>query len=179
MISLDTLEIRPILPEDAWSICNFAVANEHRMRVYFPLTLEQNLTPDLSKRFTTIKYKEFKDDEEYLFVVKEKGKSQLIALIYIKELDWEKQQGEFAYCIDYSWKGKGLMSKLVGALSNYAFSDLNLKVLQIIVHKDNVSSVSVAERCNFTWQRTLKDAYTPPGGQPLDMELYELYKELE
>ncbi len=176
MIRLDRLDIRPIEIKDAWSICNFAVANEHRMKRYFPITLEQNLTPDLSKRFAEIKSKEFANDKEYLFIVKPTDDKSVIALVYIKELDWDKKQGEFAYCVDYNWEGKGITTEIVRVLSDHAFKELGLEVLQIIVHKENTGSVRVAEKCNFTWQRTLKKEYTPPGESPLDMELYELYK---
>jgi ribosomal-protein-alanine N-acetyltransferase len=176
MITVGSFVISKISKEDYWALCNFAVANEHRMKAYFPLTLEQNLTPDLSKRFAEVKAKEFDNNEEYLFTLKQKESSQIAALVYIKELDWEKGQGEFAYCIDYNWEGKGVTTQIVKELSHYAFQNLDLKVLQIIVHKDNLGSVRVAEKCHFTWQRTLKNEYTPPGGQPLDMELYELYK---
>lgn len=175
MISLEKIDIRPVAVKDAWKICDFAIANEHRMKRYFPITLEQNLTPDLSKRFVALKIKQFEKNEEYLFVITPKEKSQVIGLVYIKELDWTKKQGEFAYCIDYNWEGRGIASLIVKELSDYAFRALGLDVLQIIVHKDNTASVRVAEKCHFTWQKTLKKEYTPPGELPLDMELYELY----
>ena len=176
MISLDQINIQPIDLKDAWNVCNFAVANDYRMKQYFPITLEQNLTPDLSNRFTMLKSKEFANNEEYLFTAKPKNGKSIVALVYIKELDWDKKQGEFAYCVDYNWEGKGITTEIVKVLSDHAFQKLGLEVLQIIVHKENTGSVRVAEKCNFTWQRTLKNEYTPPGEAPLDMELYELYK---
>ena len=51
MIDLDTFYIEPIKINDAWKLCNFVVANEDRLKRYFPDTLEQNSTPDLSKYF--------------------------------------------------------------------------------------------------------------------------------
>jgi ribosomal-protein-alanine N-acetyltransferase len=101
---------------------------------------------------------------------------ELAGLIYIKELDWDKKQGEFAYCIGYTFEGQSLISKAVNALSTYAFNDLGLETLQIISNKDNLGSVKVAVNNNFEWQKTLINEFTPAGEQPLDMELYELYK---
>lgn len=176
MIDLDTIHIQPIHEKDAWSLCNFAVSNEHRMKRFFPITLEQNLTPDLSKRFVSIKVKEFAHNEEYLFTVKPKEGSAIIALVYIKELDWSAKQGELAYCVDYNSEGQGITTKVVKALSQYAFDKLHLERLQITVHKGNIGSVRVAEKCQFIWQRTLEKEFAPPGEPPLDMELYELYK---
>lgn len=176
MIVLGDIRIQPIHEGDAWNLCNFAVANEHRMKRFFPITLEQNLTPDLSKRFVATKVKEFTNNEEYLFTVKSENQHSIMALVYIKELDWSIKQGELAYCIDYNAEGKGITTQVVQALCAYAFDKLNLERLQITVHKDNIASIRVAEKSNFTWQRTLEKEYAPPGELPLDMELYELYK---
>jgi ribosomal-protein-alanine N-acetyltransferase len=172
----EQFEIHRIQPEDYWNICNMIVANEDRLQMYFPSTKAANLTPDLSKRFAQVKSKQFDENEEYLFTLKPLDSRKIIGLIYIKELNWSTKQGEFAYCIDYNYEGKGITTIVVNALSNYAFESLGLIALQIITHKTNVSSVKVAEKCNFTWIKTLKQSFTPPGKEPLDMELYERYK---
>ncbi len=178
-LSLGSYHITPIQLKDGWNICNFAVANEDRLKTYFPKTLEQNLTPDLSNNFVAKKVKQFKAKDEFLFTLKENESHKLVGLVYIKEIDWTKKQGEFAYAIDYSIEGKGLITEAVKKLSDYAFEVLGLKTLQIISHKSNMSSVKVAKKNNFTWIKTLQNEFTPPGGKPQNMELYELYKEIE
>jgi len=177
-LNFNTYSIQPITLDDAWSICDFVTANENRLKRYFPITLRENLTPDLSKIFAENKVKEYHNKEEFLFTIKEKPK-QIIGLIYLKKLDWNKKQGEFAYCIDYKFEGKGITTKSIKLLSDYAFENLALKTLQIIVHKTNLPSIKIAENCNYTWIKTLKKEHTPPGENPLDMELFELYKEIE
>ena len=171
--------IIPIHPKDGWNICNFAVANEDRLKRYFPKTLEQNLTPDLSIIFVEKKVRQFEAKEEFLFTLRENESNKLVGLVYIKEVDWTTKQGEFAYCIDYTVEGKGLITETVKQLSDYAFDTLGLETLQIISHKNNIGSIKVAENNNFTWIKTLKNEFTPPGENPLNMELYELYKEIE
>ena len=178
-LNLDLYYIEPVKTQEAWNLCDFIVANEDRLKRYFPKTLEQNLTPDLSKRFAKLKVKQFNLKEEFLFVIKEKESNTMAELVYIKELDWIKKQGEFAYCIGYQFEGKGLTSKSVKVLSKHAFKDLNLETLQIIAHKDNITSVKVAENSNFIWKKTLKNEFTPTGEKAIDMELYELYNEIE
>lgn len=71
------------------------------------------------------------------------------------------------------------MTEAIQQLSEYAFKNLGIETLQIIVHKSNIGSVKVADNCNFTYIKTLKSEHTPPGEAPLNMELYELYKEIE
>ncbi|MGC1205439.1 MAG: GNAT family protein [Flavobacteriaceae bacterium] len=178
-LSFGSYHITPIQPKDGWNICNFAVANEDRLKRYFPKTLEQNLTPDLSNIFVSKKVKQFEVKEEFLFTLREKKSDKLVGLFYIKEVDWTKKQGEFAYAIDYNIEGKGITTGTIKKLSDYAFENLGLETLQIIVHKSNVGSLKVAENNNFTWIQTLNSEFTPPEGRPLNMELYELYKVIE
>ncbi|MDO5969155.1 GNAT family N-acetyltransferase [Flavivirga aquimarina] len=179
MLSFKGYNINPIQLKDAWSLCDFVAANEDHIKRYFPKTLEQNLTPDLSKFFVEKKVKQFALKEVFLFTIKEDESGELVGLVYIKELDWDKKQGEFAYCIGYPFEGKRIMTKAINTLSEYAFIHLGLETLQIIVYKDNIASVTVAENCNFTWIKTLKNEYAPLGENFLQMELYELYKEIE
>lgn len=168
--------IDPIHEKYAWRLCDFCTINDERLKRYFPKTLEQNLTPDLSKYFVERKVKQFQEKEEFLFVLKEKENHTLIGIIYVKELDWEKKQAELAYAIGYQVAGKGYMTETVKAISKWAFEALQLNTLQIIVHQANTASIRVAEKCGYTWQKVLKAEHTPPGEPPLDMELYELYK---
>ncbi len=172
----DGFEITPIHEGDAWKICDLCVANSDRFKRYFPKTLEQNLNPTLSQLFVDTNVKHFQNKAVFLFTLKHSETRELAGLIYIKELDWDKKQGELAYCIGYTFEGQGLISKAVNTLSTYAFSDLGLETLQIISNKDNLGSVKVATNNNFEWQKTLKNEFTPTGEDPLDMELYELYK---
>lgn len=176
MIILDNITISPIHQKDAWSICDLMVANEDRFKHYFPGTLAQNLNPTLSNRFVDQKINAFANKEEYVFTLKENASKELIGLVYIKELDWDKKQGEFAYCIGYNSEGKGYTSTAIKTLSKHAFENLGLEILQIIAHKDNIPSIKVAEKCNYEWVKTLANEFKPIGRDPLDMELYELYK---
>ena len=172
----DGFEINAIHEGDVWKICDLMIANSDRFKRYFPKTLEQNLNPTLSQLFVEKKVKAFVNKEEFLFTLKHTESREMVGLFYIKEVDLKKKQGEFAYCIGYAFEGQGLTSKSIKALSSYAFETIGLETLQIISHKDNIPSLKVAIKNNFKWQKTIENGFTPIGEQPLDMELYELYK---
>ena len=176
---LDTCYIEPIQTGDAVNIFNFAISNAQRLKRYFPVTLKENRTLELSKIFAIRKVKEFQSQEEFLYTLKENGTSRLIGLLYLKSLDWIKKHGELAYCIDQPFEGKGITTNAVKCISEHAFNELGLKTIKIIVHISNLASIMVAKKCNFTWIKTLKNEHTPPGERALDMELYELYNALE
>jgi ribosomal-protein-alanine N-acetyltransferase len=175
LFEFDTYYIDTIHEKYTWRICDFCAINEERLKRFFSKTLEENLTPDLSKYFVERKIKAFENKAEFLFVMKEKENHTVTGLIYLKALDWQKKQGELAYVIGYQVEGKGYMTEIVNAISNWAFEVLHLKTLQIISHKSNIGSVRVAEKCGFIWQKILLAEHTPPGENPLDMELYERY----
>ncbi|PCJ97606.1 MAG: GNAT family N-acetyltransferase [Flavobacteriaceae bacterium] len=172
----ETFDIALIHDKDAWAVCDLVIANEDRFKRYFPITLAENLTPTLSKNFCVKKVKQFLNKEEYLFTIKEKETHALVGLVYIKNLDWNIRQGEFGYCIGYPFKGKGVITKAIKVLSEYAFKKLGLESLQIIVHKTNIASIKVAEDNSFLWMKTLEKGFTPPNEEALDMELYVLSK---
>jgi ribosomal-protein-alanine N-acetyltransferase len=174
MITTDAFYIEPLLIEDAANIHHLMVSNTSTFKTYLPQTLAQNTTLEASQKFVVSKVEKHLSKDEFLFTLKENESNIVAGLIYIKELDWIEKQGEFAYCIDSKFEGKKWMTKAIMVLTNYALNDLGLKTLQIIVHKNNIASSKVAKKCNFIWQKTLKNEFTPPGGIPLDMELYEL-----
>ena len=166
--------IEPIDEKYVWRICDLMVANADRFKRYFPQTLAQNLNPELSQLFVNKKVKQFERKEELLFILKDKKSKKIFGLIYIKELNWKTKEAELAYCVGYTHEGKGITTEAVRSLSSYAFNNLSLSTLRIIVHKSNLSSIRVAEKCGYLWKLTLKNEHTPPGEAPLDMELYEL-----
>lgn len=172
MIYCDTIHIDWIKPEDAQGVSQLMDNNAGVFKAYFPLTLAANRNEEDSRVFIANICEDIKAKKQFLFTLKKEYK--LIGLVYIKELDWGKKEGEFAYCMDPNFGGKGLMTLAVKKIAQYAFANYDLKVLKIIVHHTNIPSVKVAVHNGFQFIKTLKKEYTPPGGTALDMELYEL-----
>lgn len=176
MIYLDSFYIDFLNSEDAKNLSEMMTSNTNRFKRYFPVTLSKNLCFEASQNYIIEKNKELQNKSEFTFAIKESNSSKISGIIIIKEINWEIKQGEFAYCIDSKYENKGWMSKAIKAISQYAFENIGIEKLQIIVHKDNIGSSKVAQKCDFIWQKTLLNEYTPPNELPLDMELYELIK---
>lgn len=169
-----TIDVSLLRPTDAWKLCDFMVTNETRLKKYLPLTLNRNLNPTLSQIFVADKLKLIEREEEFLYTLKLKSSRQLIGLIYLKNIDRNKGQGEFAYAIDYRYQGQGIIPSAVYYLMAQLHSLLGLQHYQIIANKDNPASIRVAEKCGFKWTKTLEREFEPPGKPAKDMELYEL-----
>ncbi|WP_350284212.1 GNAT family protein [uncultured Croceitalea sp.] len=174
-LKFDNYSIAPIHHKDAWRLCDFVVSNAERLKDFFPKTLKANLTPTLAELFVNQKVKEFQNNDEYLFTVKENTNRTIIGLVFLKELDKAPQQGEFAYCISYRYQGKGLSTTCIAKLTDWAFQKVRLNTLQIIVHKKNLASIRVAEKNGFVFKKTLEKEHQLYKGDWVNMELYERY----
>jgi ribosomal-protein-alanine N-acetyltransferase len=176
MIITENFIIDKLKPTDANQLHLFMIDNTERFRKFFPLTLSSNATVEKSIEYIEIKEKEIQLKVNFTFAIREIDTQKIIGLIIIKKIDWTTRVGELAYCIGNNFEGKGLVTKAVKVISNFAYNELDLKTLQIIAHKTNLASVKVAQNSSFIWKRTLKDEFTPTDELPLDMELYELKK---
>ena len=175
--STEDFYIERLKPLDALHLNKLLVSNNERLKRYLPKTLAANRTLESTKLYIENKVKSMNSNEEFVFTIKDKINKNIAGLIIVKSLDWNKKQGEFAYCIGQKFEGKGWMSEAIIATSNFAFDNLGLKTLQIIANKNNYSSVKVAKNAGFKWKETLKEEFTPVNEKPLDMELYELHNE--
>lgn len=177
MIDTKNFVVNELQPIDAANLFDLMSTNSERFRRYFPKTLGQNLSESDSKDFIKRKQKENADRSEFTWGIRDASNNNVVGLLILKELHWNKGVGEFAYCIEEAYEGRGWITQIVRESSRYAFEILKLKRLQIIAHLTNEGSVRVAEKCGFKWQKVLKASHTPPGESPMDMELYELYYE--
>lgn len=162
---------------DSHQLHQFMVENNERFQRYFPRTLSGNETLEKTTAYIAIKNKEITEKSNFTLAIRNKENQHVVGLIILKNIDWDKKQGELAYCIDGAHEGKGLTSFAVKEITRFAFAELGLKTLQIIIYKTNFGSVKVAENNGFIWQRTLPSEFTPTNEAPLDMELYELTNE--
>lgn len=171
----DNYSIAPIHIKDSWRLCDFMVSNAERFKQDFPGTLKQNLTPTLSEYFVKDKVKAFVNKNEFLFTLKENTNRTIIGLVYIKELQKVNGQGELAYCIGYQYEGKGLTTKSISILKEWAFNTLNLDTLQIFAHNTNIGSIRIAEKNGFVFKTMLQKIHTRYDGEVVDMQVYECY----
>jgi ribosomal-protein-alanine N-acetyltransferase len=174
MLKTNNFHINHLVECDAKQLFEFISLNSERLKYYFPVTLSSNSTLERTKEYILIKTKEIAERSNFTFAIRNKITNEVNGLIIIKKIDWDKKQGEFAYCVGSQLEGKGIASFAVKEMTKFAFENLGLEKLQIIAHKANIGSIKVALNNGFVWQRTLENEFTPTNKTPLDMELYEL-----
>ena len=173
----DTFELATLKPEDAFSLSQLMITNGRRFQLYLPKTLAQNISEDASKNYISQQREAIANQTEYTFAIKDLKTSKVAGLIILKNLNWNKNEAEFAYCLGSNHTGKGWMAKALKACIQFAFSKLDLKTLNIFVQNTNTPSVNVAKRSGFTWVKTLENDYISSSKGPLDIELYQIHNE--
>lgn len=173
MINLGDFSIVVLTLDNASSLSKMLLKNTKRFQRYFPKTLEQNLTLEMTKAYILKKNRFIESGEEYTFGLKENSTNSIIGLAIIKNINREIQDAEVAYCLDVDYGGKGLTTKAVTELCQLAKEKYQLKSLFILAHKTNHPSVRVAEKTGFSWNETQFKSYTPfMETKPIDMEKF-------
>jgi len=173
MIDLGDFSIVVLNLADAESLNAMLLKNTERFQRYFPKTLEQNLNLEMTKEYILKKKSMFDTAEEYTMGIKKKTSDNIIGLVILKNINREIADAEVAYCLDVDFGGKGLMTKSVNKICEFAKEKGNLKSLFILAHKTNIPSVRVAEKTDFVWSETEFKSYTPVNEtEPIDIEKF-------
>jgi ribosomal-protein-serine acetyltransferase len=104
----------------------------------------------------------------------DKSVSKPIGMLFIKSLDWRIPKAELAYYIDKEYEGKGIISKALNNVIEFAFSVLKLNKLYLRVAPDNKGSRKVAEKNSFKIEGTLRNDFKTYEGALIDLLYYGL-----
>ncbi len=128
------------------------------------------------------------DEEFFLSFIKRSlhdyadGRSLVCAIIYKNELVGnlsfntivpDLQKVEIGYWLSCDFQGKGIVSKSLSRIIEFAFIELNMEKVQISAAVDNQASRSVCERLGFTLEGILTRAENL-NGRVVDHAVYGL-----
>ncbi len=173
MIGLGGFSIVVLDLADVENLNSMLLKNTKRFQRYFPKTLEQNQNLEMTKNYILKKKSLIDSKEEYTFGIKVNSTEKIAGLVILKNINREIADAEAAYCLDVDFGGKGLMTKSVNKICEFAKEKCDLKSLFILVHKTNIPSVRVAEKTGFVWSETEFKSFTPVNEViPIDMEKF-------
>jgi len=96
---------------------------------------------------------------------------RLLGSFSLMELDRERGFGEIGYWVAAEARGRGVATRAVRLLAEWARDELGLTRIEIHVHKDNAASRRVAEKAGFRDTGRLTGA--PRGG--VEEPVYAVY----
>lgn len=102
------------------------------------------------------------ENNEILFLgISELPSSKLIGTICLWKFSNDRKTAELGYELLPAFHRKGLMSDAVAFLLNYGFSHLNLEKIEAFTNKNNISSIQLLQKFNFTLNSNRKDKNYP------------------
>jgi ribosomal-protein-serine acetyltransferase len=88
-------------------------------------------------------------------------------------VEWEARKTGIGYWLAEEHQGRGLMTRAVRAIADYAFDELELNRVEIQAATDNHRSRAIPERLGFQQEGVLR-AYERVGDRRLDIVVYSL-----
>lgn len=96
------------------------------------------------------------------FAVVDARSDELLGSIDLRIVASEGAQvGEIGYLLWPEARGRGVITRAVSVLARWAFEELGIARLQILVHPDNHASLAVPERAGFTREGLLQSCRGP------------------
>jgi ribosomal-protein-serine acetyltransferase len=100
----------------------------------------------------------------------------LIGCIDLHKIDWANGNARIGYWLDEAHSGRGIMTRAVRLLSEYAFEALDLHRIEIHVATENARSRRIPERLGYRMEGVLREVQRLRGHY-LDHALYALLRD--
>ena len=119
-----------------------------------------NLLDDLSR-----------DSKAIRFSIIKLESNEIIGSCGYNSFDFENAKAEIGYDIAKSFWGRGYASEAIYSLLDYAFSFLKFNRIEAKVEPENVNSIKLLQKLNFTFEGTLRQ-YEKVEGKFNDLNIY-------
>lgn len=111
---------------------------------------------------------------EYVFTIRYNG--QFAGIVGFKDTDKANKKTEIGHWLSEKFQKKGIMTKSVDTLCNFAFKILNINRVQIKCAVGNLPSSNIPKRLNFKLEGVERDGELLSGNIFVDLEIYSKLK---
>lgn len=111
------------------------------------------------------------DNKTIRFSIIETDSNEIIGSCGYDSLDFENAKAVIGFDIARAFWGKGYASEAIRSLLDYAFSALKLNRIEAQLEPENVNSIKVLQKLNFTFEGTLRQ-YERVNGKFKDLNIY-------
>ncbi|MBX2844620.1 MAG: GNAT family N-acetyltransferase [Saprospiraceae bacterium] len=146
--------------------------NLDQLRRHFPVTVRNNHTLTSLKQFIKSKEKLRKERKWFGFLILDGDSEEALGYICLKNVEWTVPKGELAYFLDKQYRGKGIGTWAVNAITSFSFDELELNKLFLLVAEVNIASRRLAMKCGFQQEGFLKKEFRMHTGELVDVFLF-------
>jgi RimJ/RimL family protein N-acetyltransferase len=89
--------------------------------------------------------------------------AEFLGLALLPRIDTETRTAELGYVVAPEARGRGVATEALRQLTAWAFGELAMLRLELLISVDNTASKKVAERCGYVREGVLRSAYFKQG----------------
>ncbi len=163
--------LRQIIPGDAKEI--FFLRSDETIMKYLDRPRAKSIEEAVAyiEKITGILNK----NEGITWAITLKGQTKLMGTVGFWRIEKKHYRAEAGYTLHTALQGKGIMQEALTAALDYGFNTMQLHSVEANVNPDNLSSIKLLERSNFTKEAHFKENYFYDG-KFLDSAVYSLLK---
>ena len=115
------------------------------------LSIEESeiLTKDLLNRW--------KNDDFYMFFIFDGSTNQGLGFVFLNHVNRQYQMANLGFAVRTSRTGEGIATEAARRLAQYGFEQLRFQRIEIVVQKDNLASLKVAEKLGAVREGLLRN----------------------
>jgi len=114
--------------------------------------------------------------EKLVFVFVIHLSSEFVGLIGLKDTDCANKKTEIGYWLKEEFQGKGIITKSVNKLCEFAFRELEINRIQIKCAVGNIPSKNIPKRLGFVFEGIEREGELLSSGFYTDIEVYSKLK---
>lgn len=169
---LDALGLRPLEAADAAELYAVVEANRDHLARWMPWAAGQDLAA--TEKFIAETEAQQAREDGFQAAIAPEG--QIIGVAGFHSIDWINRNTSIGYWLAEHAQGKGMMTAVVRALVDHAFTEWNLHRIEIHCAPANRRSRAIPERLGFREEGTLRDTELI-NRQYLDSVVYAVLEE--
>lgn len=115
-------------------------------------------------------------NEKLNWAMIEKASGKLIGIIGYPRFNMDSYRAEVGYVLNKEYERKGFTQEALSAVLGYGFEQMGLHSIEAVIRAENIASMKLIEKLNFTKNGRFKD-YIFFDGKFYDAVIYSLVKE--
>ncbi|HLU22841.1 MAG TPA: GNAT family protein [Bacillaceae bacterium] len=142
----DEIYLRQIALQDAEAVFQLTDQSREYLREWLPW-LDQTTRLEDTKNYIEFSIEGFDNHKSMNNVIV--YKDNIVGIAGFNELDWTNKIAYVGYWMGKGYQGHGIMTKVVEALTDYAFSQLKFNRVEIRAAVENKKSRAIPERLGY------------------------------
>lgn len=149
----DELALKLVEASDAERIFELTDRSRSSLREWLPW-LDFTKTVDDTKNFITSVTKDFAFGKSLNCAIVYQG--ELVGIAGFNEINEAKKTAYIGYWLDQQYVGNGIMTRVAGALTDYALTERGLNKVEIRAAVGNSKSRNIPQRLGYTEEGTIR-----------------------